>query len=209
MSTPSPTAVRPLRESDEELCERWRENFERLRRERKLTLETLAERSGVDVKTLRRFSLALQWPSLDIVPAIARALGTTSAALFAEPRAQTVILRRETARWVRTRDASVASRPLRPQERTTAVQTYELTLQPGALVRSEPHPPGTLVNLVVVAGALDIEWESQLQQLELGDAVHFLSDSPHAFLNRVSVEARLYLVAQFLPHSHQHAYPLY
>jgi transcriptional regulator with XRE-family HTH domain len=209
VSTPSPTAIRPLRESDEELCERWRDNFERLRRERKLTLESLAERSGVDVKTLRRFSLGLQWPSLDIVPAIARALGTTSTALLAEPRSPTVIMRKETARWVRSRDSLIASRPLRPQERTTAVQTYELTLQPGAIVRSEAHPPGTLTNLVVVAGALDIEWDSQLQQLELGDAIHFLSDSPHAFLNRASVAARLYLVAQFLPHSHQHAYPLY
>jgi transcriptional regulator with XRE-family HTH domain len=60
-------------------------NLKRLRKERGITQETLAERMGVAWTTVQAYEGRRRWPERDNVAALAKALGVREAELFRDP----------------------------------------------------------------------------------------------------------------------------
>ena len=77
------------------------------------------------------------------------------------------------------------------------MEFYELRLAPGGVERADAHPPGTVENLVVSRGNMEIETGSGTHALGPGDAVVFEADAPHAYRNAGDVEAIMFLVMTY------------
>jgi quercetin dioxygenase-like cupin family protein len=108
-----------------------------------------------------------------------------------------VVLRGESAKTLTSHDASFSSRALFPFDEPRRVEFYELRLAARSEEHADAHAPGTVENLVVSQGAVEIEVEGARQQLGQGDAIVFEADSPHVYRNPGDAEALMYLVMTY------------
>lgn len=173
-------------------------NLRRLRVRRGLSLERLARASGVSRAMLSQVELGRSTPTVNVVWRVAHALEVPFSALLAgrEARGHTVLRRQET-KVLSSHDGAFTSRALFPFDEPRRVEFYELRLGPGAVERADPHAPGTVENLVVSTGRVEIEVDGARQALAAGDAIAFHADAPHAYLNAGDAAAVLYLVMTY------------
>ena len=173
-------------------------NLRRLRTKRGLSLERLAQASGVSRAMLGQVELGHSTPTINVVWKIARALDLPFSALIADPDAtRAAVLRASKMRILTSHDGAFVSRALFPFDVPREVEFYELRLAPGSVEKADAHPPGTKENLVVVEGALDLVAGGERQRLESGDAILFDADVAHEYWNRGETPLRMFLVMTY------------
>jgi transcriptional regulator with XRE-family HTH domain len=183
---------------DDEVAPAVGANLRRLRSKRGLSLERLARRSGVSRAMLSQIELGQSAPTITTLWKIARALDVTFSALIAHrddtaPR----VLTADAAKRLTNHDGTFTSRALFPFGQPRRTEFYELRLKPGGREVATPHPPGTVENLVVTSGVLELGVEQATYQLRAGDAILFGADVPHHYINQGPVESVIYLVMTY------------
>ena len=96
-------------------------------------------------------------------------------------------------------DGAVVSRALFPLSGPRPTEFYELCLAPGVEERADAHAPGTVENLVVNRGCVEVTVEGAAHRLEAGDAIQVQADVPHVYRNPGEGEALAYLVMTYGP----------
>jgi transcriptional regulator with XRE-family HTH domain len=173
-------------------------NLRRLRGQRGLSLEKLSRLSGVSRAMLGQVELGQSAPTINVLWKIASALGVPFSALISARGGGGVqVLRSESAKLLTSHDGSFSSRALFPFDEPRRVEFYELRLAPGGSEKAEAHNPGTIENLVVSQGAVEIEADGKKEQLGRGDAIVFEADVPHVYRNRADQETVMYLVMTY------------
>jgi len=187
-----------LERGDEDLTPVLGQNLRRMRTRRGLSLDRLAELSGVSRAMISQVELGNSTPTINVLWKISSALGIPFAALITEGKQEPVaVVRAEASKILTSHDGRFSSRALFPFEGQRRVEFYELRLLPGAVENADAHAPGTVENLVVAAGAVEIEVDGRAVRLGAGDAVVFHADLPHTYRNPEADEARLYLVMTY------------
>jgi transcriptional regulator with XRE-family HTH domain len=173
-------------------------NLRRLRTRRGLSLERLAQISGVSRAMLGQIELGQSAPTINVLWKIARALEVTFSALIsARTQSGALVLRSSESKLLTSKDRSFSSRALFPFDEPRRVEFYELRLTSGSVEDADAHPPGTTENLVVTAGTLEIDVAGDTHRLEAGDSILFEADTPHAYRNPGKVELVMYLVMTY------------
>jgi transcriptional regulator with XRE-family HTH domain len=193
----SPSSKRPTVEGlgDEigaaELSRRVADNVKRLRAERQLSLDQLAQASGVSRAALSQIEGARTNPTLGIIWKVAVGLGVPFQALigFSET-SQGRLLRAGDAIALRSTDGRMESRLLSAFSAADRVEVYELRFQPKGTHRSEAHGPGTAEAVVLLTGALRVTAGEEQHELGAGDTLLFQANVDHAYENRSSRESR-------------------
>ncbi len=174
------------------------ENLKRFRAERGLSLERLAQSSGVSRAMLNQIELEQSTPTINVLWKIARALDVPFSALLSQAAPSSVtVLPASRARVLRSRDGRFASRALFPADRPRSVEFYELRLAGHSAEHAEAHAPGTTENLVLVSGSLVLTVAADERTLSPGDAILFAADVPHVYRNPGREEALMYLVMTY------------
>jgi transcriptional regulator with XRE-family HTH domain len=174
------------------------ENLRRLRTQRKLSLEALAQLSGVSRAMLGQIELGQSAPTINVLWKIARALQVTFSAMISVRSAGgPQVLRATESKMLTSHDRTFFSRALFPFDGPRRVEFYELRLAPGGKEVAEAHAPGTTENLVVSAGTVAIDTHDATHVLNVGDAIVFEADSDHAYRNPGKTEAVMYLVMTY------------
>ena len=173
-------------------------NLRRLRTRRGLSLERLAQSSGVSRAMLGQIELGQSAPTINVLWKIARALEVTFSALIsARSQSGALVLRATESKLLTSKDRSFSSRALFPFDEPRRVEFYELRLAGGSVEDADAHPPGTSENLVVTAGTIEIDVAGDTHRLEAGDSILFEADTPHAYRNPGKSEAVMYLVMTY------------
>jgi len=173
-------------------------NLRRLRTRRGLSLERLAQISGVSRAMLGQIELGQSAPTINVLWKIARALEVTFSALIsARTQSGALVLRAAESKILTSKDRSFSSRALFPFDEPRRVEFYELRLSAGSVEDADAHPPGTSENLVVTAGTVEIDVAGDTHRLETGDSILFEADTPHAYRNPGRGEAVMYLVMTY------------
>lgn len=173
-------------------------NLRRLRTERGLSLEKLARVSGVSRAMLGQVELGRSAPTINVMWKISRALEIPFSALISStPGGGTRVLRAAQARRLTSHDGSFSSRGLFPFDEPPKAEFYELKLLARATELADPHPAGTMENLVVNQGAVEIELPDGKHLLGTGDAILFQADVPHVYRNVGATDAVMYLVMTY------------
>lgn len=173
-------------------------NLRRLRTRRGLSLERLAQISGVSRAMLGQIELGQSAPTINVLWKIARALEVTFSALIsARTQSGALVLRSADSKLLTSKDRSFSSRALFPFDEPRRVEFYELRLSAGSIEDADAHPPGTSENLVVTAGTIEIDVAGDTHKLETGDSILFEADTPHAYRNVGRNEAVMYLVMTY------------
>ncbi len=175
-------------------------NLRRLRTRQGHSLERLAKASGVSRAMLGQIENGKSTPTIGLLWKIATALGLPFATLLDSQETRgTVVLRRDKAKVLGSSDGKFTSRALFPFDGERKVEFYELRLAPRHLESAEPHAPGTVENIVVVSGTVEIRpGKEEPSRLAEGDAILFEADVPHTYRNLSDREAVLYLVMTYV-----------
>ncbi|AUX35857.1 MULTISPECIES: helix-turn-helix domain-containing protein [Sorangium] len=174
-------------------------NLRRLRTKRGLSLERLAKASSVSRAMLSQIELGQSTPTINVLWKIARALGVPFSALISDQSiGGTALIPAARAKVLTSHDGSFTSRALFPFDVPRTVEFYELKLAPLATEQADPHPPGTLENLVVTAGTLEMIVGAERHLLATGDAILFEADVPHQYRNPTKQEVIMYLVMTYV-----------
>lgn len=184
--------------SDPELDAVIATNVRELRTQRGYSLDVLAGLTGVGRQTLGQIELGRTVPSVATLWKIATALEIPFSTLIARPTtAATQILRKASAKRLVSADGRFSSRALFPPDQHGKTEFYELWLAGHGREDAEAHAPGTRENLVVTAGRLVLELRGERHELGAGDAIVFVADAPHAYVNPASEECWMNLVMTY------------
>lgn len=173
-----------------DLASRVAANLRALRQARGLSLDELAQLSGVSRAALSQIETNKTNPTIGILWKVAAGFGVPFNELIGEARAPASILRRNAAQEMQSADGKFHSRPLAPAGANPLVELYELRLAARSRYASEAHVPGTREIVIVLAGALKLVTAGQSYDLAAGDSVLFAADEPHVYENPGSSEAR-------------------
>lgn len=173
-------------------------NLRRLRSEQDLSLDKLAHKAGVSRAMLGQIELGQSTPTIKTLWKIARALDLPFSALISgSPSGGSTLLRAAQTRRLSNQDGKFVSRALFPLGGPRKVEFYEITMAPRAEEIAVPHPPGTLENVTVNKGGVEIEVRGEKHKLAGGDCLLFEADGPHVYRNPSDREAVLYMVVTY------------
>ncbi len=174
-------------------------NLRRLRTRQGYSLERLAKVSGVSRGMLSQIELGRSTPTIGLLWKIANALGVTFATLTSTTaKGGTTVLRRIRSKLLTSSDGKFSSRALFPFDGERRIEFYELRIAPGHTEAAEPHAPGTIENLAVSAGTLELHDGLSWSRLEAGDSILFEADVDHLYRNAGGDEAVVYLVMTYV-----------
>lgn len=165
---------------------------------RGLSLEKLAQKSGVSRAMLGQVELGQSAPTINVLWKIARALDVTFATLIqAREAGGPTVMKKAQAKVLTSQGGHFTSRALSPFDGPRRAEFYELRLAPNTQEVADAHAAGTLENLVVAEGQLELVVGKEPHRLDTGDAIVFEADVPHTYTNPGSRECVMYLVMTY------------
>lgn len=175
------------------------DNLRGFRRRQGLSVDGLAQLSGTDPALLTAIEEGRHRPDIGTLWTVAKALDLSFSSLLSSGSdAGTTVIRRVEQRSLTSRDGRFTSRALFPLKGERQVEFYELRLSPGADESSDGHSSGTVENILVGRGQVEVTTADGEHQLEEGDSILFEADVPHRYRNAGDGEAVLYLVMSYI-----------
>ena len=169
-----------------------------------LTLEQLAEKSGVSKSMLSQIERGTVSPTFTVLWNLTQSLGIDLAVLDQSANERNII--EHTHAYSTPSKGSVDGkctlRMLTPTRTVLPVEWYQLTIQPDGILISEPHAAGTYEHLTCIRGRLQVQSGDLIAIAECGDTVRYRADLPHSIGNIDTDEAEAFLVVA-LPAQYQ------
>lgn len=172
-----------------------------VRRRRKgagLTVQELADTSGLSRRMLTQIELGQANPSLVTVDRVARALGTDFASLTRDARPEPIAVNAPGAAagvWSSTAGSS-ATLQVATQQQPPA-ELWDWILQPGDRYVAQPDPVGSEELFLVLSGTLTIDVEGMdAVTIRAGGSARLASDRHYAYVNEGRKPVRFVRVVQ-------------
>ncbi|KND61695.1 putative transcriptional regulator [Candidatus Burkholderia verschuerenii] len=172
------------------------EQIQRLRKERKLTLDDLSRAAGVSKSMLSEIERDKANPTIAVAWRLTNALGISLDQLFA-PQKPAEAIRVSGPHDIPTLSGDNGGYQLRvwgPIELAGKFEWYELTLQAGAALTSNAHEPGAREHLTVLNGTIEVGASGSNRRLKVGETARYAADDAHAIRNVARSEAKALLV---------------
>lgn len=170
---------------------------ERVRHERQgrgWTLDQLAEAAEVSRRMVVNIEQGAANPSIGILLKLSEALGVGLPALVEPPAVAPLrVSRSGSAPVLWSGPAGGRAVLVASTEPPDLVELWDWTLGGGERYASDAHVTGTRELLQVQTGSVVVEVADQVVTLEVGDAVSFRGDVPHAYTNSGAEPARFSL----------------
>lgn len=174
-----------------ELARQVAESLRHHRKVQQLSLDDLAQKSGVSRAALSQIEGARTNPTLAVLWKIAVGLGMPFQQLLGtQSGAGPKILRAGDSPPLRSSNGQMESRLLSPGGAPPGLEVYELRIAPRGSYQSEAHSKGTTETLVVLTGALRVVVGDESYELATGDTIFFNADVPHVYESRSSHQTR-------------------
>jgi len=159
-----------------------------LRQSRKLSLDDLSRRAGVSKSMLSQVERNLTNPTVAVLWRLANALGVSLTDLLgqggaAQQAPAITVVPSHAIPALRSPDTRCELRILGPVELAGRFEWYELSIQPGGELASEPHEAGTQEHLSVQSGSMTVRSGEEERKLKHGETARYGADVAHAIAN--------------------------
>jgi|FrelakmetLWP11LW_1041352.scaffolds.fasta_scaffold22043_2 transcriptional regulator with XRE-family HTH domain len=171
------------------------ETIKHLRRQRSLSLEDLAQMSGVSRSMLSQIERDATNPTVATLWRITSALGVSVDEVMGT-RSHGVdleVIPGHTLPVIGNADGLMRLRMLGPMSTAGSQEWYELSAQPGARLESKPHGAGTREHLFVTEGELTVSSGDVHGVVRAGELARYNADVPHVISNHTRNVARAWL----------------
>ena len=186
MTEPTDRSADPAADSTDGIHTRIAQRVRDLRAARGLSLEALAQASGVSRSMISLIERAESSPTAVVLERLAMGLGVSLASLFdaPEPSASPVSRRAAQALWQDPHSGYVR-RNVSPAGVGSPLQIVEVQFPPKARVAYETGPRDPVVHqqIWVLEGRIEVTVGTTLHKLEAGDCLALVLDQPLSYYN--------------------------
>lgn len=159
-----------------------------------LTLDELAERSGVSRRTIVSIEQGATNVSITLLLRISNCLGVGLATLLTEPKTNTLGILRESEHSVSWSGSNGGwAKLVASTESPEIFELWDWVLEPGESHQSEAHSDGTHELINVFQGTLTLTVDGIEDNLSAGDSASYTGTKPHTYSNRTSQATRFSL----------------
>ena len=155
------------------------QRLRRLRRERELSLETLANETGQSVDYLQRIENDEVIPPVAVLLTLSRALEVDSGELLKDEEEA----RERRAEAVRKRTAHYSYRVLTPESRHKHLKGFLVTIDPASDLEGPGYQHEGEEFHYVLRGKVEVKVGENVNVLQAGDSLHFNSSLVHTLRN--------------------------
>lgn len=175
------------------------DRIRQLRTKRRVSLRALAEKSGVSSSMICDIENGSKSPTIAVLSAIAGALKVRLSDLVGELDGESnrVAIRRKKGSRTLVDAQGIERRQLTPEISGGNCEIIELAIPPRkATGIIGPHAPETLEYVLLMQGSLRVQVGVRHYELRAGDSITFQADVRHAYENRASSRALVYVVIE-------------
>ncbi|PZX23884.1 putative transcriptional regulator, XRE family [Cupriavidus phytorum] len=170
-----------------------------LRQQQRLSLDELSRRAGVSKSMLSQIERNLANPTVAVLWRLANALGVSLTDFLAGGAAERAgggitVVQPHAIPSLKSPDTRCDLRILGPIDLAGRFEWYELTIQAGGVLASEPHEAGTQEHLSVLSGSMTVRAGADEKKLRHGETARYAVDVAHAISNGGKTTATALLV---------------
>ncbi|MFT5193417.1 MAG: transcriptional regulator with XRE-family HTH domain [Cellvibrionaceae bacterium] len=172
--------------NNEDIVSLLGKHLQQIRKEKKLTLEQLAQKSGVSRSMLSQIERGQANPTFGTLWNLSRALGLDMSELVEEFEANGTgqskiehVTADNTPRITNIQNGCTLA-ILGPPEQVGKYEWYEITIQPNGVLDSQPHTQGCREHLTILNGRAQVKSGDQLLTITAGDTARYQGDIPHS-----------------------------
>ena len=181
----------------EALSEKLGQTILRLRKADKMSLGDLSSVSGVAKSMISQIEKNETNPSLATLSRLSQALGTSVEAMVSDmPVGSSLVQhsRIQDTPHLKSEDGLCELRIIGSEDTIQFAQWYDFKAQPGGILESSPHPHGSIENLSVLSGQLEVSIGSESWSAVAGETLRYLADRPHVIRNTGDTPAHATMV---------------
>ncbi len=169
-------------------------NLLAIRKSRGLSLDNVAELTGVSKAMLGQIERGDSNPTISVLWRIVGGLGISFTTLIEEADADVTVVSPEGLEPFVEEDGAYRAYPLFPYNLRTKFETYLVSLDPGREHASEPHNDGVEEYIFVHRGVLELGFGDDLHRIPAGSSVRFSANRPHRYRNPGAEATEFYTV---------------
>lgn len=157
------------------------ENLRKLRETRGLSLDQLAELTGVSKSMLRQIETGKSSPTIATIWKIANGLRISFTALLRKPEVQAEVKSFRHGEPLTGESTGCRLFPLIPFDPHLSFETYYFELDPGAVFLGEPHEGNIHEYVFVLRGVLRISIEEKIFTINPEEFLRFHANHHHSY----------------------------
>ncbi|MFD0711356.1 helix-turn-helix domain-containing protein [Paenibacillus sp. GCM10027626] len=169
-------------------------NLKMLRKSRDLSLDRLAELTGVSKAMLAQVERGDSNPTITLLWKIANGLRISVTELIAEETAEVTVVRAADIEPIDSEEGLYKSYPLFPFDAKTHFEVYTVEMKPGCQHTSDPHHDGVEEYVIVTEGSIRLQIGDETYRAGTRDAIRFPADQGHTYYNDDDCIARLQVI---------------
>jgi len=170
----------------EALSEKLGQTILRLRTADKMSLGALSSVSGVAKSMISQIEKNETNPTLATLSRLSQALGTSVEAMMSDTPSETALVQHSKIHdtpKLTSEDGLCELRIIGSLDTIQFVQWYDFKAESGGVLESSPHPQGSVENLTVLSGQLDVTVGSETWSASEGETLRYYADRPHKISN--------------------------
>lgn len=159
------------------------DNLRKLRKERNLSLDAVAQASGVSKSMLGQIERGTSNPTIQTVWKIANGLHVSLSTLMNLSETEPSIVSLREIPPIVGDGGRFRVFPVFPFHADSRFEILAVELDAEARSDSEAHAPGTVEFILVVEGSVSVRIGAEEHSLSAGDSMKYRADRPHAYRN--------------------------
>ena len=181
----------------EALSEKLGQTIQRLRTADKMSLGDLSSVSGVAKSMISQIEKNETNPTLATLSRLSQALGTSVEAMVSDAPDGSALVqhsRIQDTPLLTSEDGLCELRIIGSLDTIQFVQWYDFKAEPGGVLKSSPHPQGSVENLTILGGELEVSVGGETWSAATGETLRYHADRPHSIRNRGETSAHATMV---------------
>ncbi len=186
-----------MTENSDEILTRLPARLKEARRSQGLSLEAVANLSGVSRSMVSQIERGESSPTIATLWNLTRALQVDFAGLLEDGDAvdRIEVLRSSEAPGIDNMGQGCRILILSPPEEAGGHEVYDISFEKDGALNSQPHARGAREQLTVLEGAVQVRSGSAVTNLNVGDTARYAADIPHA-IQATDGPARVFLIVK-------------
>ena len=173
-------------------------NLRGIRDARKLSLDKVADLTGVSKSMLGQIERGESNPTISTVWKIAKGLKIPFTDLINPHKSDIAVLSKRDVEPMIEDNGRYKLYPFFPYEDGRRFEMYSIDIEKGGYLYSEAHREGTEEFLIVFQGEVTVIVNNEEHSITKGDSIRFKSDKPHSYSNSGHELATISMVIYYL-----------
>lgn len=172
-------------------------NVKAIREQRKLTLDSAAEKTGVSRSMLAQIEKGEVNPTISVLWKIANGYKVSFTSLLEDEKQQITVVRGKDTVPLTEDEGRYRIEPTFSFDEKRLFECYRVTIEESGRLEAQPHMNGTEEYVTVFAGTAEITVDTAVYRLKAGDSIRFLADVPHAYRNAGAVPVQMNMMIYY------------